>query len=198
MSAASVLYARDVVNPGTAGLTVLAHARWPAPGSEAEQAPRPLAGFVISSFSPLVAHVAESCLRRRHGTAPPIDARTAERTGIVVASTHGDMATALAVAQAVDGGGRVSPLLFFQSAPTAVAGHLATRWGLAGPVVSTSPNGNALADGLADAALLIEDGDADEVLLVAAEQARSRGERDAAVALIVAADGGLTGQEGIA
>ena len=35
-------------------------------------------------------------------------------------------------------GDRVGPLLFFQSVPNAVAGHVAARWGLTGPVVCLS------------------------------------------------------------
>jgi hypothetical protein len=188
-------------------MTVLACVQWPPPGQEDPQPPPPLPGFVISSFGPLVAHVAGQCLRQRHGAAPPVKGTVAGRTGVVLVSARGDTATAYAVARAVDHGDRVSPLLFFQTAPTAVVGRVAARWGLAGPVVCISPEDHPLGDGLAEAASLIADGDADEVLVVLSEQGTSRGDGDAAVALIVSgpsvSGGGVSGgrvpaeQEGI-
>jgi 3-oxoacyl-(acyl-carrier-protein) synthase len=135
----------------------LAEARWPEPGDPAD--PPPLAGFIVSPFSPLVAAVAERCLRRVSENRPP-------RTAIVIASPLGDLDSAVHVAGAVDHRTRVGPLLFYQSVPNAVAGHVAARWGLAGPVVCTSPVGDPLADGLATADLLFDDGDCDEALVV--------------------------------
>jgi hypothetical protein len=107
-----------------------------------------------------------------------------ESTAVVLASVRGDTATATAVADALRAGRRVPPLLFFQSNPNAVLGHITARWGLAGPVVCTSPGGDALADGLAVARLLLADGDATEVLVIAAELADDS-DRDGATALLV-------------
>jgi hypothetical protein len=166
-------------------MTVLACVQWPPPGQEVAPPPPPLPGFVISSFGPLVAHIAGQCLHQRHGAAPPVKGTVAGRTGVVMVSARGDMATAYAVARAVDRGDRVSPLLFFQTALTAVVGRVAVRWGLAGPVVCISPEDHPLGDGLAEAASLIADGDADEVLVVLPEQGASPGDGDAALALIV-------------
>ena len=135
---------------------VLAEARWPEPGDPAD--PPPLAGFIVSPFSPLVAAVSERCLDRA-GRASP-------RTAIVIASPLGDVDSAVYVADAVDHRTRVGPLLFYQSVPNAVAGYVATRFGLAGPVVCTSPVGDPLADGLATADLLLDEGDCDEALVV--------------------------------
>ena len=143
-----------------AGLTVLAEARWAD-----DQVPAPIPGFVISEFSPRIAAVAETCLRSAHGDAP-VEPDRGERTAVVVASVNGDVAIAAAVAEAVDTGRRVSPLLFFQSVPNAVAGHIAARWGLAGPVVCTSPSADPLDDVVELAGLLFDDGDAEEALLV--------------------------------
>lgn len=81
--------------------------------------PAPLQGFALSAFSPLVAELA----------------------GVLLASRSGDIATATAIAQAVDGGRRVPPLLFYQSSPNAVD----------------------------RAAAMVTDGDADAVLVIAAE-----------------------------
>jgi hypothetical protein len=163
------------------GLAVLAAAQWPdSPGDTVPAVP----GFVMSSFSPLVAEVAQRCLTRYFGPAPADPARTA-RTGVVLASATGDTGTATAIAQAVDAGRRVPPLLFYQSNPNAVVGYLTARWGLAGPVVCTIPLGDPMADARGCAGLLIADGDADAVLVIVADQARAAGELDRGAALLI-------------
>jgi hypothetical protein len=165
-----------------AGLVSLATARWPK--HDGDGPPAPLAGFVGSSFSPMVAEVAERCLRQYYRQ-PPVDRASGDRTAVVIVSASGDLASAVAVAQAVDSDSRVAPLLFFQAVPNAVAGHVAARWGLAGPVVCLGPTDDQLADGLAVAALTIGDGDADDALVVWAEQASTDGEGDRALAVLV-------------
>jgi 3-oxoacyl-(acyl-carrier-protein) synthase len=155
----------DAITDDTAELAVLAEVGWPG-GEE----PPALAGFVMSSFSPLVAELARRCLTERHGGAP-VPADVGLRTAVLLVSSSGDAESAAHVAHAVDGGGRVGPLLFFQSVPNSVAGHVATRWGLGGPVLCLCPTGDARAGGLAQARLLIDDGDADEVLVILVEQA---------------------------
>lgn len=158
-------------------LIKISEGRWPvAPDDELPALP----GFIASSFSPLVAEVAERCLRVHYGE-PPVDPTRGERTAIVLVSASGDAASAAQVARAVDTGARVGPLMFFQSVPNAVAGYIAARWGLGGPVVClASPD-----SGLAVAALLIEDGDADEALIIFAEQVIDPTGRDSAVAVLV-------------
>jgi hypothetical protein len=149
----------------TEALVVLARASWPAGAG----APPPIPGFIVSSFSPLAAAVADRCLTLRYRK-PPVDRTIGERIAVIVVSVSGDVGTSTAVARAVDDGKRVAPLLFFQSVPSAVVGHVGARWGLAGPVVCSSPVGDPVRDAFAQAALLISDGDADEVLLVLVEQ----------------------------
>ncbi len=121
-----------------------------------------------STFAPVVVAVAQRCLRRRYGSAP---VPTEVRTALVLVSASGDRASAEHVRATVEAGGRVGPLFFFQSVPNSVAGHVAARWGLRGPVVCLSPTGDPRADGTAEADLLLHDGDADEVLLILIEQA---------------------------
>jgi hypothetical protein len=163
-----------------AGPVVLASAAWPAgPDDELPAIP----GFIVSSFNPLVAEVAERCLRAAHG-APPADPARGVRTGVVLVSARGDTGTADAVDTAVRAGRRVAPLLFFQSNPNAVVGYVTARWRLAGPLVCLSPAGGAVADGLAAAELLLQTGDAAEVLVIAADQA-VQGGPDHAVALLI-------------
>lgn len=162
-------------------MAIVSRASWPErPGDTLT----PIPAFVVSSFSPLVAEVADRCLRAYHGTPPAPPARGA-RTAIVLASRHGDVGTTAAVAQALAEGSRVPPLLFFQSNVNAVVGYVAARWGLAGPIVCTCPVGDLIADGLECAALLLADGDASEALVIAADHG-SAGEGDSATAVLVA------------
>ncbi len=156
-----------------AGMTVLASARWPV--THADELPA-VAGFVTSGFSPLVAAVADLCLTEYFG-APPAEpgSRYTERTAIVLVSTTGDVVTSAAIADAVQAGRRVPPLLFYQSNHNAVAGYVAARWTLRGPMVCTMPCGSAgpgeldqaLTDGMASACMLTGDGDADAALVIA-------------------------------
>ncbi|ROR35709.1 beta-ketoacyl synthase chain length factor [Kitasatospora cineracea] len=161
-----------------AGLRVLAAGRWPRSAADLE--PPVLPGFVASSFSPLAAEAARRCLDAHQGGVPaelPV-------TAVVVASELGDLAGAVQVAEAVDGGARLGPLLFFQAVPNAVAGHLAARRGLTGPVVCVGGAGA----GLEVAELLLADGDAELVLLVLVEQAAAGpdGGSDRAAAVLLA------------
>lgn len=155
----------------TLNLTTVAEARWPE--SAHDQTPPALPGFIVSSFSPIAAETAARCLRRRPidaGTTAPAAERSAaapETTAVVIASAQGDRESAAHVAQAVDTGGVLGPLLFFQSVPNAVAGHIAARWNLSGPVVCVADRASALEA----AALLIEDGDADSALVIHVEPA---------------------------
>jgi hypothetical protein len=157
-------------------LVVLARSAWPATPPAALPA---VPGFIVSSFSPLAAHLAELCLLRYFGC-PPADPARGGQTAVVLASTTGDVATAAAVASAVDRGRPVPPLLFYQSNPNAVVGHVAARWGLEGPVTCTIPARRGLADALDSAAILIEGAEAQAALVILADQGRPRGDGAAA------------------
>ncbi len=157
-----------------AGLTVTSSAYWPE--TAADDTVTPLAGFIESTFSPLLAEVAGRALSRRDQ--PPAAGQV---TAVVMVTTLGDVTTATRTAAAVDAGQRASPLLFFQSVPNAVAGYLAARWQLTGPVVCVS----GTHAGVAAAALLIEDADADEALVVRVDLAVTDGDRDRAAAILV-------------
>jgi hypothetical protein len=148
-------------------------------------APPVVPGFVHSSFNPLVAAVADRCLSE-HYAKPPEPPSDRQRTGLVLVSRGGDRASAEHVRQAVAEGHRLGPLFFFQSVPNSIVGYITARWGLGGPVVCLSPAGSPVADGMAEAAVLMSDGDADEVLLVIAEQGGTEGaEVDCAHALLL-------------
>jgi 3-oxoacyl-(acyl-carrier-protein) synthase len=158
-----------------AGFAVLAASAWPE--SAADVTAPLLAGFVFSSFSPVAAEVAGRCLERR--TAPRSAA--AVTTGVIVASRLGDVAGARHVARAVDADARIGPLLFFQCVPNAVAGYVAARWRLTGPVACLGGERAALDT----AGLLLEDGDADQVLLICVDQALTADEHDRAGAVLL-------------
>jgi hypothetical protein len=159
---------------GAAGLTVSSSGCWPE--TEADGEVTALAGFIDSQFSPLLAEAAGRALLRR----PEPDA-AGQVTAVVMVTALGDVSSAVRVAAAVDSGRRVPPLHFFQSVPNAVAGYLAARWQLTGPVVCVSDT----RAGLDVAALLIEDADADEALVVRVDLAVSAGQRDHAAAIVV-------------
>lgn len=176
-------------------LTVVSQARWlGAADQDVPQVP----GFVLSSFNPLVAEVAERCLRDRYGE-PPLPTGAGRSMAMVMVSASGDLASARHVAGTVDAGGRVGPLFFFQSVPNCIAGHVTARWGLGGPVVCLCPVGDPMADGMAQAALLIEDGDATAALVVHVEQSGADGERATAAAVLVngAPEGDVRVNEGV-
>jgi len=160
-----------------AGLTVLSSASWQ---EEEDDEVTPLAGFIDSNFSPLVAEVAGRALRNRAGRLAQPQA-AAGLTAIVLVTALGDITSATRVATVVDAGTRVPPLQFFQCVPNAVAGYLAAKWHLAGPVACVS----GTSAGLDVAALLIDDGDADDVLVVRADLAADAGQRDRAAAMLV-------------
>lgn len=178
------------MSPTASSLTTLARTVWPVEGDE--QAPN-LPGFTASPFGPIIAHVADRCLTDHYG-AHPAPSEDGERTAIVLVTRLGDMATEAAVVGSVDSGKKASPLLFYQSVPSAVLGVVAERWGLGGPVICISPAGDALTDGMELAELLIEDGSASGVLLVWVELATREGESDRAEGLLVTADGASGGE----
>nr|WP_202886195.1 hypothetical protein [Kribbella sandramycini] len=132
-------------------MIVLAEGRWPEPGDDV---PPGVPGFIGSAFSPLAAAAAGRCLERTP--------EAAGATGIVL-ETAGDRDSATQVAELVAAGKRVGPLWFFQSVPNSIAGWIAARWDLRGPVVCVTDGGTD------EAALLIGDGDADRVLIVQVE-----------------------------
>lgn len=167
---------------GPAGLVVLGRAGWPAGG--AATPPRPVAGFAGSPFAGLAVHVADACLSQVFHRRP-VPPQRGDRIGIVLASRRGDVVTAAAIGNAVTLSKRIAPLLFFQSVPNAVAGRIASTWGLCGPLVCTSPAGDPLADGIALARLLICDGDADEMLVVVIELSTADSGRDHAGAVFL-------------
>jgi hypothetical protein len=137
--------------------------------TERDGPPPVLAGFVTSEFSPLLAAAADRCLTE-HYAKPPMPPASRQRTALVLVSGTGDRVSAEHVAGAVRQGRRIGPLFFFQSVPNSVAGQIAAHWGLGGPVICISPVGEPLTDGMAEAALVLADGDADEVLLLLVEQ----------------------------
>jgi hypothetical protein len=164
-----------------AGLVIRAEAHWPE--SVHDHTPPSLPGFIVSSFSPIAAETAARCLSRRPATE---GAEANPVTAVLITTARGDRQSAAHVARTVADAGLLGPLLFFQSVPNAVAGHIAARWHLTGPVVCLADPASALET----AALLVEDGDADDVLLVRIEQAA--GGHDQAHAVLLGAPAPMT------
>jgi hypothetical protein len=102
---------------------------------------------------------------------PPAGTAAGTYTEDLLVTAGNDTVSAEHVHDKVASGRRLGPLFFFQIAPNSVVGQLTARWGLGGPVVCISPAGDPWADGTAEAELLLDDGDAEEVLLILAEQA---------------------------
>jgi hypothetical protein len=157
------------VVPG-AGLRVLSRARWPESGADTPESLPQVPGFILSSFNPLAAEVARRALSRAPDAVP-------DRTALLLVSASGDPVTGRAIADAVSEGRRVPPLLFFQSNPNAVLGHIASQHALTGPVVAclgpAAPGGEGAHRAVAaarEAELLLLDGDAEAVLLIVVEQ----------------------------
>lgn len=169
------LSAATALQAAALGLTIAAEARWPE--SAADHTAPSLPGFIVSSFNPIAAETASRCLSRR----PETGAAAETVTAVLITTSRGDRESAAHVARTVAAGGLLGPLLFFQSVPNAVAGHIAARWNLTGPVVCLADPASALEA----AALLIEDGDADGVLLLRVEQ--EPGVRDQAHAVLLQA-----------
>lgn len=182
-----------------AAVEVLAEGAWPVPGDPG--LPVPLAGFAVSSFSPMASAAADRCLEQVYGAPGAAESgadaagpgaeelvRRAGRTAIVLASRGGDLETHTATAVAVEAGRPAAPLLFFQSVPNAVVGHIAKRWGLAGPVICFSPDAataDPLGEALDVARFLVDGGDAGEALLLLVEQVGPDGAPASARALLV-------------
>jgi len=176
--------AENTLTPDSLPLAVLARASWSAASDER---PPNLPGFTASPFAPIIAHVADLCLKERYKE-PPVPPERAEWTAMVLVSQLGDMATEAAVVGSVDKGTKASPLLFFQSVPSAVLGVVSARWNLGGAVITISPAGDPLTEAMDLAQLLIEDGSAKDVLLVLVELAVREGLPNHASALLVSAE----------
>ena len=167
----------------TQDLAILARARWPeVPGDTLTPTPPSVASRRSARWWPRSRQPGASAPATER--LPPAGAWQENRYR--AREQHGHAGTSAAVAQALAERRRVPPLLFFQSNVNAVIGHVASRWGLAGPIVCACPTGDLIADGLACAALLFEDGDASEALVIAADQGHD-GESDSADAVLVAA-----------
>jgi hypothetical protein len=160
-----------------AGLRLLGQGHAPAAPGEPLA---PLRGFTGSTFSPAAAAAAEACMHDQ-----PADAAEAFCTAVILVSVLGDIPTARTFASAVDSGQRVPPRIFGISTPNSVIGHIAPRWGLNGPVISVSPVGPPLDEGIELATHLAQDGDANRFLIILNDPLDVRAEQYEATALLL-------------
>jgi len=132
-------------------------------GAEVHAGPQapPLAGFFGSDFAPLVYAAVRECVGdRRSGH---LLEGIGDRVGIVLGSRRFDTASLELSVEHVNQG-RVSPILFYQVLPTAVLGHIARDYRLSGPVSCVAVTGDARAEVLELARLLLADASAEWVL----------------------------------
>ncbi|MBL1086539.1 hypothetical protein JK359_32055 [Streptomyces actinomycinicus] len=153
-----------------AALTVLARAE---SRTTDRPAPPPVHGFAFSAFAPLVAAAVTRCLTAYPGGAAGV---AGPATAVLLVTTFGDTETADAVTRALSERQPPSPVLFFQSVPTSVLGHLTRVLGVTGPMACLSVLDDAAGQGEAYARVLLASGAAERALVVEVELAA--GERD--------------------
>ncbi len=148
-----------MIAPLTAEIVASGEAR---PGPEI---PR-LAGFMASDFAPLVYAAARACIGDPRS--PHLLTGVGNRTGIILVSQRFDTVTLELSVEHVKRG-RVSPILFYQVVPTAVLGQIARDYRLTGPVSCVAVAGDARAEALDLARVLLADDGADRVLALTVE-----------------------------
>jgi hypothetical protein len=129
----------------------------------------PLAGFMASDFAPLVYAVVRECVgdpRSGH-----LLEGVGDRVGIVLGSRRFDTVTLELSVEQVDRG-QVSPILFYQAVPTAVLGRIARDYRVTGPVSCVAVTGDARAEVLELARVLLADDGARWVLGLTVEMDR--------------------------
>lgn len=126
--------------------------------------PESVPGFVVSSFNPMVNAVAGACAE---------ELSEAERAGtaLLLATVLGDIVTADTASLRLAEGHHHNPLLFYQSIPNAILGHVARRYGLAGAVTCVAGFADVVGEALEVAEIALLSSDAEQVLLVYVEQA---------------------------
>lgn len=174
---------RTVIDPvvalGPWGTTVEELRSWLATGAQGGPATVPLPnlpGFVASPFINLVQHAQRRCLAQAARQYAP------DSTGVVLASVLGDTTTADRASQAVADYRTPQPLLFYQSIPLAVLGHVSVEFSLTGPLVCLAGGADLFADTMETAEMLLEDG-AGAVLVTYVDAGGGRWSRSAATAL---------------
>ena len=113
-----------------------------------------MAGFMASDFAPLVYAAVRECVGDpRTGR---LLAGIGDRVAVVLGSQRFDTVTLELSVEHVRRG-RVSPILFYQVVPTAVLGQIARDYRLTGPVSCVAVTGDARAEVLEVARLLLAD-----------------------------------------
>ncbi|WP_327031019.1 hypothetical protein OG989_16550 [Micromonospora sp. NBC_01740] len=156
--------------PGTEIVATAAVTRGPAddPRGPVRSRDYDLPGFVESRFSPLVHEAAQLCLGKP-GASHADDWR--ESTAMLLVGTFGDAVTADTASTRLLAGLVHNPLLFYQSVPTSVLGHLAREYGITGEISCLSVDRDVCAPALAAAELILHDGDMRQVLVIGVELA---------------------------
>jgi 3-oxoacyl-[acyl-carrier-protein] synthase II len=137
---------------------------------EGTEDPPGVPGFIVSRFNPLVNEAVRRCLAEA-GDAVDV---SGPGTALLLGSVFGDTTTSDTASAGLVAGDVRNPLLFYQSVPTTILGHVAREYGITGPIVCcsirTDPAGT-----LRDLArlLLLED-EISRVLMIEVELAAGR------------------------
>ncbi len=143
----------------TTTVSVLATARL-----EGDADPPGVPGFALSRFNPLVNELARRCLTTVGDVSGP-------GTALLLGTTFGDTTTIDTASRNLVAGQVRNPLLFYQSVPTTILGHVAREYGITGPVVCCSIRTDP-ANELAELAeLLLLDEELRQVLVIEVELA---------------------------
>ena len=121
---------------------------------------------MASNFAPLVYAAVRACVGDPRSGVLPED--IGGRVGIVLGSRRFDTVTLELSVDHVNRG-RVSPILFYQAVPTAVLGQIARDYRLTGPVSCVAVTGDARAEVLELARVLLGDECVEWVLALTVE-----------------------------
>lgn len=143
----------------TSTVNVIATAR-----IDSDTDPPGVPGFVLSRFNPLVNEVARRCLAT-------VGDVSGAGTALLLGTTFGDTTTTDTASRYLIAGQVRNPLLFYQSVPTTILGHVARNHGITGPVLCCSIRTDP-ANGLRELAeLLLLDEEIRQVLVIEVELA---------------------------
>ncbi|WP_433616666.1 hypothetical protein ACQP2P_15440 [Dactylosporangium sp. CA-139114] len=118
-----------------------------------------LHGFFESRFNPLVARAMVGCL-------DTVSGKDFSSLGVVLSTVLGDTTTADRASAAVGARRRPQPVLFYQSVPTSVLGHVSTRYGITGPMLCVSGTSDLFEDAMESGELLLLEPDVTQILFI--------------------------------
>lgn len=126
-------------------------------------------GFILSDFPIMVNYAVEKIKRPIFG---------GDDTALILGSFYGDVDTEDAVTRKNVENKSINPLLFAQSIPNSIFGYIAKEYNITGTMSSISNGGNLSGDLLEMATVLLNSGDANQVIIIGVEIVNSRNLKD--------------------